>query len=92
MPDLGVYFAAGLYGQYIFVSPEDDIVAVFTSGYGASDVDENPSMFRNYILDAVSDEQPGFPLEFVVPILVIAAVVSLVVIVGIRSRTRVVHS
>ncbi|MHA1964425.1 MAG: serine hydrolase domain-containing protein [Candidatus Thorarchaeota archaeon] len=92
MPDLGVYFAAGLYGQYIFVSPEDDIVAVFTSGYGASDVDENPSMFRNYILDAVTNEQLGFPLEFVVPVLVIAAVVSLVVIVGIRSRTRVVHS
>lgn len=55
MPDLDVYYAAGLYGQYIFVSPENDLVAVFTSGYGMSDYDENPKMFRDYILDAVDE-------------------------------------
>jgi CubicO group peptidase (beta-lactamase class C family) len=55
MPDLGVYYAAGLYGQYIFVSPEYDLVAVFTSGYGINDYDEDPQMFRDYIITAVND-------------------------------------
>jgi len=55
MPDMDVYYAAGLYGQYIFVSPEYNIVAVFTSGYGMSDYDENPQIFRDYILAAASD-------------------------------------
>lgn len=55
MPDLDVYYAAGLYGQYIFVSPEYDVVAVFTSGYGLNDYDENPQMFRDYIIGAITD-------------------------------------
>lgn len=88
MPDLGAYYAAGLYGQYIFVSPEHDLVAVFTSGYGFSDVDENPSMFRDYILDAVTDGEPVFPFERVVQVLFIVGVVLLVVIVNVRSRSR----
>jgi len=71
MPDLGVYFAAGLYGQYIFVSP-----------------DENPSMFRNFILDAVLGDQSGLPLEVILPILAIFAIVSLVGFVKIRSQSN----
>jgi CubicO group peptidase (beta-lactamase class C family) len=67
MPDLDVYYAAGLYGQYIFVSPENDLVAVFTSGYGMSDFDENPQMFRDYILAAVDDMGlQDFTTQFVV--------------------------
>lgn len=58
MPDYGVYHTAGLYGQYIFVVPELDIVAVFTSGYGVNDVDENPQMVRDYILPAVTGYVP----------------------------------
>jgi CubicO group peptidase (beta-lactamase class C family) len=58
MPDIGVSFTAGMYGQYIFVAPEEDIVAVFTSGYGPSDIDENPQMVRDYILAAVIDDTP----------------------------------
>ncbi|TFG29209.1 class C beta-lactamase-related serine hydrolase [Candidatus Thorarchaeota archaeon] len=58
MPDYGVYHTAGLYGQYIFVAPELDIVAVLTSGYGANDVDENPQMVRDYILPAVNGYVP----------------------------------
>ena len=52
-PHLNSYYAAGLYGQYIFVCPELDIVAGFTSGYSLSDIDYNPHMFAEYILDAV---------------------------------------
>ena len=88
MPDLGVYYAAGLYGQYIFMSPQHDIVAVFTSGYGTGDVDENPSMFRNYILDAVTEEQQGFPYELILPMVVVAVLVVPVVIMIVRSRFR----
>jgi CubicO group peptidase (beta-lactamase class C family) len=89
MPDLGVYYAVGLYGQYIFVSPEDDIVAVFTSGYGNGDVDENPSMFRDYILDAVTDEQYTFPYELVAVGVVFVAVASLIIILRIRTKPNV---
>ncbi|TET07240.1 MAG: class C beta-lactamase-related serine hydrolase [Candidatus Thorarchaeota archaeon] len=87
MPDRGVFYAAGMYGQYIFVSPEDDLVAVFTSGYGFNDVDENPSMFRNYILGAVTEESPVVPFDFVLPATVIVVVVvSLGLILKFRSR------
>ncbi len=55
MPDYGVYHTAGLYGQYIFVAPEYNLVAVFTSGYGFDDIDENPQMLRDYILQAITD-------------------------------------
>ncbi len=54
-PHLNSYYTAGLYGQYVFVCPEYDIVAGFTSGYGLSDTDYNPYMFGEYILDAVID-------------------------------------
>jgi CubicO group peptidase (beta-lactamase class C family) len=86
LPDVGVFYAAGLYGQYIFVSPEDDLVAVFTSGYGSNDIDWNLPMFRHYILEAVLEEIPMLVLDWILPLTVIAAVVSLVVIVKIRSR------
>ena len=87
MPDIGVYYAAGLYGQYIFVSPEHDLVAVFTSGYGNGDIDENPSMFRNYILNAVTEAQPFVIPELVLPVVVIAVVVFLVAIMKVQSRS-----
>ena len=89
MPDLGVYFAAGLYGQYIFVSPEHDLVAVFTSGYSIGDTDENPSLFRNFIIDAVTDvyDEMSLPLEVILPVFAGIVIVSLVVIVKIRSRS-----
>jgi CubicO group peptidase (beta-lactamase class C family) len=88
MPDLGVYYTAGLYGQYIFVSPEDDLVAVFTSGYGFDDPDENPSMFRDYILDAVTDSHTDSPLDIILPAVVIVVPVLLVVGVIMRLRSQ----
>ncbi|MFW9958533.1 MAG: serine hydrolase domain-containing protein [Candidatus Odinarchaeota archaeon] len=79
MPDLDVYYAVGLYGQYIFVSPEHDLIAVFTSGYGINDYDENPQMFRNYIMAAVNDTtaigsdplQVGIILAVSVPVIAV---------------------
>jgi CubicO group peptidase (beta-lactamase class C family) len=82
MPDLDVYYAAGLYGQYIFVSPEADLVAVFTSGYGMHDNDENPQMFRDYILAAVDDA--GFqgiaPLHEVIILVGSISIVAVIVL------------
>jgi len=89
MSDIGVFYAAGMYGQYIFVSPEDDIVAVFTSGYGFSDADENPSMLRNYILDAVADEPSETPFILDPTVMVITAVVSIAVIVILIAFRRI---
>jgi CubicO group peptidase (beta-lactamase class C family) len=82
MPDVDVYYAAGLYGQYIFVSPEYDIVAVFTSGYGLNDYDENPQMFRDYIITAVNNGasqgldlfQVSIILAFTVPLIAVIIV------------------
>jgi CubicO group peptidase (beta-lactamase class C family) len=88
MPDIGAYYAAGLYGQYIFVSPENDLVAVFTSGYGSGDVDENPSMFSNYIIDAVTEGEQGFPYETVLSVAIVAVLVVPVVVVIFRSRFK----
>lgn len=81
MPDRDAYFAAGLYGQYIFVAPELDIVAVFTSGYGLSDIDENPQMFRDYILSAVTDASPAFdPMQIGLIVISSVAVLAIVVL------------
>jgi CubicO group peptidase (beta-lactamase class C family) len=86
MPDLGVYYAAGLYGQYIFVSPEYDLVAVFTSGYGVNDIDENPQMFRDYIIASLSDvEIQGFDFLPVVIILAVSLPLVAVIIVFYRK-------
>ena len=81
MPDNGVFYTAGLYGQYIFVAPEEDLVAVFTSGYSSNDIDENPQMVRDYILPAVVDDTPAlisslvFGAIIVAPILVVTMAV-----------------
>ncbi len=88
MPDLNVYYAAGLYGQYIFVSPEYNIVAVFTSGYGVGDYDENPQMFRDYIIASVDDAQAlGFDLLQLGIILAVSLPLVAVVIIYYR-KTR----
>jgi CubicO group peptidase (beta-lactamase class C family) len=86
MPDVDVYYAAGLYGQYIFVSPEYDIVAVFTSGYGLNDYDENPQMFRDYIIAAINNgASQGFDLFQVAVILAFTVPLVAVVIVFYRK-------
>jgi CubicO group peptidase (beta-lactamase class C family) len=75
-PQLNSYFAAGLYGQYIFVCPELDIVAGFTSGYGLSDIDYNPHIFGEYILDAVL----GAPGEDLVTLLLVVGLPAVAIV------------
>ena len=85
MPDYGVYHTAGLYGQYIFVVPELDIVAVFTSGYGATDVDENPQMVLDYILPAADEyESPDTPQFGLVPQIVTIGLLLVAVVLSVQ--------
>jgi len=89
MPDYGVYHTAGLYGQYIFVVPEYDLVAVFTSGYGIDDVDENPQMLRDYILPAIIDYTGSDESQIsMAQVLVIAAISFVVLTIVIVLRRR----
>lgn len=81
IPDIGIFHTAGLYGQYIFVSPEDDIIAVFTSGYGFDDNDENYEMLRDYILAAVLDTESGVNLPLEVGLILVVPLVAIIVIV-----------
>jgi CubicO group peptidase (beta-lactamase class C family) len=50
LPNYGVYYAAGRNGQFIFVVPHLDIVAVFTSGIYSMDHNLPLSMFTEFIL------------------------------------------
>jgi CubicO group peptidase (beta-lactamase class C family) len=85
IPDLDVYYAAGLYGQYIFVSPANDLVVVFTSGYGMYETDENPEMFRNYILAAINDSgSQGISPQ--TAMIVLACSISLVAIIALYYK------
>ena len=89
MPDRDVFYTAGLYGQYIFVSPKNDLVAVFTSGYGPSDVDEDPQMLRDYILTAVLDNGSSGLIRLLQTVLVIA--IPLVAVIAIVLYIRKSH-
>ena len=93
MPDYGVYNTAGLYGQYIFVAPEHDIVAVFTSGYGANDVDENPQMMRDYILPAVAGYEPyndsGILIVIQLAVIISVPVLAVVIVLFVRKRREI---
>jgi CubicO group peptidase (beta-lactamase class C family) len=91
MPDIGVYHTAGLYGQYVFVAPEYDIVAVFTSGYGMDDIDENPQMLRDYILPAVIGYIPpgsSGPFDIVIKVAIAATTIAVCVLVVHYVRKR----
>ncbi len=59
-PELGMYSARGLYGQYIFVIPEYDIVVAFTSALSQNQIYPHINMVANFILpdeNAHSDEE-----------------------------------
>jgi hypothetical protein len=80
MPSYGVYHTAGMYGQYIFVAPDLDIVAVFTSGYGTNDVDENPQMVCDYILPSVISYNPSDNSEIPLTTIQYAIIISVPII------------
>lgn len=67
LPSLNAYRASGLYGQQIFVAPDQDIVFVLTGHISPTQHELEESLFETYVLDAVIDEEetmriPGFPI------------------------------
>lgn len=72
LPAIGAFYAAGLYGQFIFVVPEQDLVVAFTSGFYASERPQNPEILYEYILPAVIDsDYYSSRLDIVNPFIVI---------------------
>jgi CubicO group peptidase (beta-lactamase class C family) len=78
MPQVGVFYASGLYSQGIFVSPEEDIVFVITAGLTPSQYGTEHFLMEDFVLASVTDSAveplrdesepetrkgiPGFPL------------------------------
>jgi CubicO group peptidase (beta-lactamase class C family) len=50
MPKVGVFHASGLYGQGIFVSPEEDIVFVITAGLSPSQHGTEHFLMEEFVL------------------------------------------
>ncbi len=72
IPELRIYFAAGLYGQYIYVAPEHDLVVAFNSR-----VDEyypHRDLLFNYILPSINEASEALLVNDVL-------IISLVIIV-----------
>jgi CubicO group peptidase (beta-lactamase class C family) len=66
MPHINAYRASGLYGQQIFVAPDEDIVFVLTGHISPTQHELEESLFETYVLDAVIEEEttriPGYPI------------------------------
>ena len=83
MPRLNAYKASGLYGQQIFVSPDENIVLVFTAHISPTQHALEESLFETYVLASITDNPqsedttrdgiPGYQIQ-VILIGLIAAV------------------
>jgi CubicO group peptidase (beta-lactamase class C family) len=84
LPSIGVYHTAGLYGQYIFVAPDHDLVVAFTSGYPLNTNPQCIQMLDEYLLPAILEEIPqidrsdaaliGILVVLVVPAIIFAGI------------------
>ena len=73
LPELGIYFAAGLYGQYIYVIPEEDMVVTFNSGITQGEY-PHLDLILNYILNETNTNLE--PSESTVFILVMGIIIA----------------
>jgi CubicO group peptidase (beta-lactamase class C family) len=84
MPRLNAYKASGLYGQQIFVAPDENIVLVFTAHISPSQHALEESLFGDYVLasinenpqneDTTKDGIPGYPIQATLIGLIIAII------------------
>ena len=74
LPELNAYRASGLYGQQIFLAPDENIVFVLTGHISPTQHELEESFFETYVLDAVNTEAatdnlvesiPGFCLPII---------------------------
>lgn len=90
--DLGIYFAYGRYGQKIMVSPEHDMVVVFTANVGDTEYDPEFDLYRDYILRSISegpdsDNPLRLPPEVIIGI-AIGSIVAIPLLVLFAKRVR----
>ncbi len=78
---VGMFAAKGLYGQYIFVIPEQDIVVAITSSRALGSYDPHESLVINYVLAAATNGEQDNIGEIVNIAIVLALVVPAVVLV-----------
>lgn len=74
--DMGVYSARGLYGQYIFVIPEYDIVVAFTSGIPQTRPHPHETLLTEFI---IPNDDTQNSRELTSNILTLGSVASLIV-------------
>ena len=60
LPDYGVYYSAGMGGQYMFIDPARDLIAVFTAGIINKEVPWC-KLFCNYLIPAVLEDVSTSP-------------------------------
>ena len=84
MPRLDAYRASGLYGQQIFVAPDENIVMVFTAHISPTQHALEESLFENYVLASINENPqsedttrewiPGYQIQAIL-IGVLAAII-----------------
>ncbi|MGC9780937.1 MAG: serine hydrolase [Candidatus Heimdallarchaeota archaeon] len=78
-PSLGIYHAAGRYGQHVYVIPEHNIIVAVTASLSVSDPEPYLYVIQQYILPAV--ENVTLPLDYIIgmsiPIICIIIIVRL---------------
>ena len=67
LPNINAYRASGLYGQQIFVAPDQNIVFVLTGHISPTQHELEQTLLETYVLDAIIEEEettriPGFPI------------------------------
>ncbi|MFX1534103.1 MAG: serine hydrolase domain-containing protein, partial [Promethearchaeota archaeon] len=88
-PQLGIYYASGLYAQSIFVVPNYNLVVVFTANIRSGSNPEHDLLF-DYIIPAVINNVDATPFEFdiLLPVLLIALTIPVIAAVVMIIRTR----
>jgi CubicO group peptidase (beta-lactamase class C family) len=85
--DLGIYFAYGRHGQKIMVSPEHDMIVVFTASVADDEYDPEFDLLRNYILRSILGNNPfGISLETVVVVTLVSVGIIAVAMTLVKRR------
>jgi CubicO group peptidase (beta-lactamase class C family) len=91
MPSIGAYYAAGLYGQFIFVIPEYDLVVAFTSAIPMDEAHPHFDLLTTYIIPAILEEEnlvtPTNLFLILVPIAVGISVLAVVIYRGMKRNS-----
>ncbi|MFX0064121.1 MAG: serine hydrolase domain-containing protein [Candidatus Hermodarchaeota archaeon] len=90
-PQLGIYYAIGLYDQSIFVVPDYNMVVVFTANITSGSNPEHNLLF-DYIIPAVINDTNAttapFRFDILLPTLLIALMIPVIAAVVMIIRTR----